>query len=295
MKRFIQASKLVVVMLAPVFVYAAAAQVPAAMLVGSSAMPNVSKEEEKAMDKPVHNAFKKCKNDNTKHRDEAASSCSELGNALRDQFKDDADARLAWARACTLGNSNGCLLLGNDYKAAGEMDSARAIWGSKDAGTVGQSALFASYTDTYPPNLLMAEKVGLPLCDEGGDEAICRKLWEMGSQVNFVAIAQKHRDARTEKIAQMEEEASSLDASAASEKAEADRLNAEAKANSGTPGGLGAALKALIYASSYRSDTDKAASLRSQISELKTKQRQANAPSNSLWASGKLNPPPPTN
>jgi hypothetical protein len=261
------------------------AHAQATSALGDGSAPVLTKSQKKELDKSGQNAYKHClAGELGKHAGETFSGCLTLAQALRTQMKDPAAARKALQRGCSLGSQQGCNELGNDFAAAGDLPSARLAWSAPpcNSGTLCKLSLFDSYAKSSPPNLASAETVGLPLCDQGGDRTICKRLWELGSQADFAAIAQSQSDKRNEKIAELTEEAQKADSDAASDHDEYERLDAQAKSSSGTDA-LGASMKALVYASSYRSEADHATSLRAQISELKKQEREAQMASSKFW------------
>ncbi len=251
----------------------------------SDAVPNLSKDQKKALDGPGRNAYKHCGGDTGKHRGETIAACINLAPALRTQLKDPADARQALARACALGGEAGCTELGKDYVASGDLVAARAAWSAPACtdGTGCKNALFESYASATPVDLPNAERVGLSACDNGGDEDMCRRLYKLGSKQNFAAIMQRHSEQRQAKISELTQTAESNEASAASDKEQYESLDAQAKAQNGTPDGLGAAMKALVYASSYHSEEKAANAAREQIRELKSQDMKAHLSSSNPW------------
>ncbi len=251
----------------------------------SEAGPVLTKEQKKALDGPGRNAAKHCSGDTGKHRGETISGCIELAAAMRNQLKDVAGARQALERACALGSDNGCTQLGKDFQAAGDIAAARNAWSAPacNFGSSCRAALFDSYATATPVDLANAERVGLPMCDAGGDEEMCRKLWKLGSRANFAAIMNAHSEQRQQRIEELTQKAEQADSDAASDKSQYEQYDAQAKAQNGTPDGLGASLKSLIYATSYRSDVKQAAAYREEIKQLKSQDFRAHQASANPW------------
>jgi hypothetical protein len=161
-----------------------------------NAAPAVSKEQEKMLDKGARNALKRCQGDAAnKHHGDVAQGCVDLANALRSEAHWPEGARQALQRSCSLGSQAGCNELGKDMAAGGDVATARIVWGAgacADAGMC-KTSLFDSYADQQPPDVASAEKVGLPLCDQGHDDRVCQRLQQIGSQADFAAIAEHHR------------------------------------------------------------------------------------------------------
>ena len=182
-------------------VTAAAAPPAAAPAIAAGGTLSLSGAQLGAMDKSARNSYKHCVSEPKKDPGNVARSCVEIGHALQAQ-KDDADARTALQRACTLGSAEGCNGYGSMIAAGGDISGARAVWTSgacHDAAECNHS-LFDSYAKSMPPDLAQAEKYGLPLCDKGHDDKVCTSLAAMGSKADFAGIAKRHKDERIEEI-----------------------------------------------------------------------------------------------
>jgi hypothetical protein len=251
----------------------------------SEAGPVLSKDQKKALDGPGRNAAKHCAGDTGKHRGESISGCIELAPALRSQLHDPADARKALERACALGSDAGCKGWGQDFWDAGDLAAARNAWSAPPcaSGSACRSALFDSYANAQPVDLANAERVGMPMCDAGGDDDMCRKLWHLGSRANFASIVEAHSEQRQLRIADLSSKAEQAESDAKSDDSEYERLAAQAESQKGTPDGLGASLKSLVYATSRNSETKQAAAYREEIRQLKRQELQAHMPSANPW------------
>lgn len=175
---------------------------PAAAPAPTNAELSLSKDQEKSLDKGGRNAYKHCTSDANKHRDSVAQACADLAGALYNQLHDGANARLALERSCSLGSRVGCNELGNDLVKSGDLAGARAAWTAPPCASesVCKEHLFDSYADEKPVNLVQAEAIGLPLCEQHDDERVCQRLQELGSKIDFARIAEHRKEVRIGEI-----------------------------------------------------------------------------------------------
>jgi hypothetical protein len=278
------------------------AQMPSPALAVAVA-PSLSKEQIKGLDKEGRNFYKRCSEDvptdpviSGKTVNEhtiakmggisgIATACQQLSAKLDTQLHDGPAALLALRRSCALGNAAGCNALGSSLAASGDILGARAAWSAPPCGSdqTCQISLFNSYADAATPDVASAHKIGLPLCDEGGDDRICDRLQQIGVKADFNAIAIRHWNAKVAKIRDQIQvaEAGALDEDQLAAQSDELAQQAAAAAESATSSGLGVlgALSSGLAkggAQSHRTaaqrDRDTAASLRADLDRLNAAQ-----------------------
>jgi hypothetical protein len=159
--------------------------------------PVVPREIESAFNKNDRNHIKRCGEDKPKKAGEAAESCAVLGDLLEGAKHDDiADA--SFQRSCALGSERGCNSLGKLRQRTSGIDAARVAWSAPPCAhaILCQESLFFAVAELKAVDLVEAERLGMPLCDDGHKDKVCERLQQLGSKRDFAAIVQKHKEQR---------------------------------------------------------------------------------------------------
>jgi hypothetical protein len=276
---------------------------PALQSLPSSQVPDLSKDQIKGLDKDSRKLYKHCVEDvstdsasggkTAKGRAFAkmggvtgvANACLDLSSKLDSELHDGPAVLVALKRSCALGSATGCNALGSSLAASGDVLGARSAWSAPPCGfnQTCQVSLFNSYADATPPNVASAEQVGLPLCDDGGDDRICDRLKQIGAKGDFNAIALRHWNTKVQKIKDdiQTAEAGALDEDQLAAQSDELAKQAAAAARSATSTGLGmlgalgsgmAAGGAQSHRNAAQRDRDRAASLRAELDQMNVNQ-----------------------
>jgi hypothetical protein len=157
-------------------------------------LPDLSKDQLAKLEKRERNQYKDCTSPK-KNPQSAAAACAAVADALQTRLGDLAMASSARQRSCNLGNEGGCISYGKAFEASGNIAAARNVWagGVCAASNACKEVLFYSYANAQPPDMAMAEQLGLPLCEQFDNDPVCKRLVELGSTIDYAAIQERRR------------------------------------------------------------------------------------------------------
>lgn len=162
----------------------------------------LSKDQLSGLNKDAKSNYKRCAEGHKISSADMARACVDFGHQFQSSGKDDSVPLLAYKRSCALGNAAGCSAVGEVVSASGDEARARDVWSTgpcaNDAGC--QHNLFNSYAAATPPDVSMAVKYGLPLCDQGHDDNVCAQLKSINAPVDFAQIEANHRQQHIEDL-----------------------------------------------------------------------------------------------